>query len=119
MKNKNDLLKDPFFKGLDWNKILNKEIPPPKLASMEDDDIEMPMVNKFFSLILIILKYRVQQEYSVIRIIMKETKMQIELKTLLSFQIFKKSALFFFCIHILIVHRLIVFFTIILIFWVS
>ncbi len=44
VKNKNDLLKDPFFKGLDWNKILNKEIPPPKLASMEDDDIEMPMV---------------------------------------------------------------------------
>lgn len=43
VKNKNDLLKDPFFKGLDWDDILNKRIRPPRLGYSEDDDIEMPM----------------------------------------------------------------------------
>jgi hypothetical protein len=26
----------PFFKGLDWNKLVKKEIPPPIMLRMED-----------------------------------------------------------------------------------
>jgi len=45
VKNKNDLKKDPFFKGIDWEKLQRKEIPAPKLGPIDDDDIDMPMVS--------------------------------------------------------------------------
>ena len=54
VKNKNDLLKDPFFKGIDWDDLLNKRIRPPRLGYSEDDDIEMPIVKIFGKMIPII-----------------------------------------------------------------
>lgn len=33
-----EIKNDPYFKGIDFNKLLKKEIPPPELAL--DDEIE-------------------------------------------------------------------------------
>jgi len=43
VKRMDDLKKDPFFNGIDWEKLLRKEIQPPKLNIVEDD-IDMPVV---------------------------------------------------------------------------
>ena len=44
VKRMEDLKKDPFFKGIDWEKLARKELKPPKLNPIEDD-IEMPVVS--------------------------------------------------------------------------
>lgn len=38
VKDKNDLKRDPFFKDIDWDKLLRKEYPPPKLDDFSDSD---------------------------------------------------------------------------------
>jgi len=44
-KNKDELKKDPFFEGIDWKKLERKEVTPPKLDPVEDDDGDSPVVN--------------------------------------------------------------------------
>jgi transcription initiation factor IIF auxiliary subunit len=35
---KNEIKRHPFFRGLDWTKLTNKEIDPPIHLQMEEDD---------------------------------------------------------------------------------
>lgn len=44
-KNKNDLRSQPFFAGIDWEKLERKEILPPYLEPLDEEDIEMPIVS--------------------------------------------------------------------------
>ena len=43
-KNKMDLRNHPFFAGLDWEKLERKELDPPPLEALDEDEIEMPIV---------------------------------------------------------------------------
>lgn len=45
-KNKMDLRNHPFFAGLDWEKLERKEIDPPPLEALDEDEIEMPINTK-------------------------------------------------------------------------
>ncbi len=37
MADKNEIRRHPFFKSLDWNKLMNKEIDPPIILTMDDE----------------------------------------------------------------------------------
>ena len=37
-KDKFEIRKDPFFKGIDWNHLLKKEYTPPALDTFTDDE---------------------------------------------------------------------------------
>ena len=43
-RDKNELRNHPFFAGIDWEKLERKELMPPKMEALADDDIEMPLV---------------------------------------------------------------------------
>ena len=47
VKNKTDLKNDPFFKGIDWEKLARKEIPPPPLNTLEEEDSDVVLVSSF------------------------------------------------------------------------
>jgi serum/glucocorticoid-regulated kinase 2 len=38
VKDRNELRNDPFFKGIDWDKVLKKEYKPPILEDIEEED---------------------------------------------------------------------------------
>lgn len=37
---KGELKRHPFFKGLDWQKLYNRELPPPVMLKMDDNEEE-------------------------------------------------------------------------------
>lgn len=37
MIDKSEIKRHPFFKGIDWQKLMNREIDPPIILTMEDD----------------------------------------------------------------------------------
>jgi len=39
------LKQHPFFAGIDWEKLERRELTPPKLDSLQEDEIEMPLVS--------------------------------------------------------------------------
>ena len=43
-KSKAELKNDPFFKGIDWDKLAKKQIKPPELNIFEDDENDVPLV---------------------------------------------------------------------------
>jgi len=45
-RDRNELRNHPFFAGIDWEKLERKELMPPKLDALADDDIEMPLSSK-------------------------------------------------------------------------
>jgi len=47
VKNKMDLRNHPFFAGVDWEALEGKEIEPPMLDALDEDEIEMPIVRGF------------------------------------------------------------------------
>lgn len=47
VKDKNELKNDPFFKGINWEKLAKKEIEPPKLNILEDDEQDLTVVKRF------------------------------------------------------------------------
>ena len=51
MKDKNEIKRDPFFKDIDWDRLLKKGYPPPPLDEFsdddEDDDVIRPLNNSF------------------------------------------------------------------------
>ena len=38
VNDKNEIKKHPFFKHIDWNKLYNREIPPPVTLKMDEED---------------------------------------------------------------------------------
>ena len=44
VRNKDDIKRDPFFKGIDWNKMMKRQVKPPVMLMVEesngDDDEE-------------------------------------------------------------------------------
>jgi len=49
-KSKTELKNDPFFKGVDWEKLAKKQIKPPQLNIFEDDDGDVVLdSNKIFN----------------------------------------------------------------------
>jgi hypothetical protein len=48
VKSKNEIKSDPFFAGLDWDKLLKKELSPPNLNwdNEEDEDDINRLINK-------------------------------------------------------------------------
>lgn len=42
-----DLRNHPFFAGVDWEALEGKEIEPPMLDALDEDEIEMPIVRGF------------------------------------------------------------------------
>lgn len=41
VRDKSEIKRDPFFAGIDWDGLLRKEYPPPKLDSISDDEEEL------------------------------------------------------------------------------
>jgi len=46
VKDRNELRNHPFFAGIDWEKLERREITPPKLDSLQEDEIEMPLPSR-------------------------------------------------------------------------
>jgi len=54
VKNKNDLRNHPFFATIDWKKLEAKEVIPPYLEPLNEEDIEMPVVRNIIILLVIV-----------------------------------------------------------------
>ncbi len=75
---KEALKKHAFFKGIDWEKLERKEIIPPQLEPLEEDEISVAIVR----IICIYLKrlnvFRELLLFSMILIILKKISLQTE-----------------------------------------
>ena len=38
MQDKNEIKRHPFFKAIDWTKLYNREVPPPVMLKMDDEE---------------------------------------------------------------------------------
>jgi len=77
-KDKNEIKNHPFFAGIDWDKLLKKEIKPPYLDPIEDDELDIPLV--VFQL-LMINNIRTQEIFSMMLTMKRAIKKSIESRT--------------------------------------